>query len=90
MFDCSSKNLVVHQPWHDPLVYNFFTFLSCLCLTLCCFCEKKSEFDQHFCFLRSPDLTSSRDDDDSGYNSTKADEVSFCYYSTFIHTETLF
>ena len=35
-------------------------------------------FDQYIVFilLRSPDLTSSRDDDDSGYNSTKADEVS--------------
>ena len=39
-----------------------------------------------FRFLRSPDLTSSRDDDDSGYNSTKADEVSFSYYSTIIQS----
>ena len=34
------------------------------------------------CFLefthcRSPDLSSSRDDDESGYNSTKAEEVSY-------------
>ena len=30
-----------------------------------------------FTHCRSPDLSSSRDDDESGYNSTKAEEVSY-------------
>ena len=39
-----------------------------------------------FLFLhqRSPDLSSSRDDDDSGYNSIKADEVIYISYVFFV------
>ena len=43
-----------------------------------------SSYLMYFYHHRSPDLSSSRDDDDAGYNSTKADEV-HCSWSQLNH-----
>ena len=84
--DHSFKNLVAHQVWHNPLVDNsLFTYPAFVCLWVAFLRRNQILISVLFSFLRSPDLTSSRDDDDSGYNSTKADEVSFSY-STFIQS----
>ena len=53
----------------------------------------KEKFDVDLSFVhnqRSPDLSSSRDDDDAGYNSTKADEVNIYLLLFNINELTIF
>ena len=80
--DNSFKNLVAHQVWHNSLVDNsLFTYPAFVCLCVVFVRRNQILISVLYSFLRSPDLTSSRDDDDSGYNSTKVDEVlTFSYY----------
>lgn len=65
-----------------------FIFLSPVVSPLFCYdkdnVDNFSSYLMYFYHHRSPDLSSSRDDDDAGYNSTKADEV-HCTWSQLNH-----